>query len=396
MLKRKNIVLGVTGGIAAYKSLELLSSLKKLGANVYVIMTQSATKFISPLSFQTLSQNVVVVDTFKSIQYWEVEHISLAQKADIFVIAPATANIIGKIANGIADDMLSTTIMATKAPKLIVPAMNTQMYLNPILQSNIKKLKECGYIFMEPDSGLLACGDLGKGKLPSPIKIKEEIIHTLNIKNDFRDKKILITAGPTREPIDPVRFITNHSTGKMGYALAKKAKERGAEVILISGPTHLEPPEGVEIHRVTTTQEMYEKVFELYENADIIIKTAAASDYRPKEMASHKIKKSLGDFNLSLVKNMDIALELGKVKGNKILVGFAAETQDLIENAKDKIKKKNLDFIVANDITKKDAGFGVDTNIVKIIDREGNIRNLPKLTKGQVANEILNQIQKIQ
>ena len=395
MLKNKIIVLGVTGGIAAYKSLELVSRLKKQGAQVHVIMTESATKFVSTLSFQTLTQNIVVVDTFSSIKYWEIEHISLAQKADLFVIAPATANIIGKISNGIADDMLSTTIMATKAIKLIVPAMNTQMYLNPIVQDNIKKLESLGYIFMEPESGLLACGEIGTGKLPDPIAIEQKIHSIFNSKKDLKGKKILITAGPTREAIDPVRYITNHSTGKMGYALAQEAIDRGGEVTLISGPTVLNVPEGVHVKFITTSQEMYDRVMENYASADIIIKSAAVSDYKPKNIANEKIKKVEEKLILTLEKNKDIAYELGKIKEGRILVGFAAETENLIMNAKSKVKKKNFDFIVANDLKKEGAGFAGDTNIVKIIDKEGNILDLPKMTKRQVAKEIYNKVVEI-
>lgn len=395
MLKNISIVLGVTGGISAYKSLELVSRLKKQGADIHVIMTESATKFVTPLSFQTLTQNVVVVNTFESIKYWEVEHISLAQKADLFVIAPATANIIGKIANGLADDMLSTTIMATKSTKLIVPAMNTQMYQNPIVQDNIKKLEDIGYEFMEPESGLLACGDQGKGKLPDPYMIELKICSIFNSEKDLQGKKILITAGPTREAIDPVRFISNHSTGKMGYALAHEAVDRGAQVLLISGPTGLNVPKGVDVKYVTSSQEMYDMVMKNYLSADIIVKSAAVSDYKPKDIASEKIKKVDNELLLTLEKNKDIAYELGKIKEGRILVGFAAETKDLILNAQSKIEKKNFDFIVANDLKQEGAGFAEDTNIVKIIDKEGNILSLPKMTKRQVAKEIFNKVVKI-
>lgn len=395
MLKNVTIVLGVTGGISAYKSLELVSRLKKQGADIHVIMTESATKFVTSLTFQTLTQNLVVVDTFESIKYWEIEHISLAQKADLFVIAPATANIIGKIANGIADDMLSTTIMATKSTKLIVPAMNTQMYLNPIVQGNIKKLEKLGYKFMEPESGLLACGDEGPGKLPDPKFIEEKIYSICNSNKDLRGKKVLITAGPTREAIDPVRFISNHSTGKMGYALAHEAVDRGADVLLISGPTGLNVPKGVNVKFITSSEEMYSMVMKNYFSADIIVKSAAVSDYKPKNIANEKIKKIEDELLLTLVKNKDIAYELGKIKEDRILVGFAAETEDLIVNAKSKIEKKNFDFIVANDLKQEGAGFAEDTNIVKIIDKEGNILELPKMTKRQVAKEIFNKVVKI-
>ena len=393
MLNNITIVLGITGGISAYKSLELISLLKKQGGDIHVIMTKSATKFVTPLTFQTLTQNVVVVDTFQSIKYWEVEHIFLAQKADIFAIVPATANIIGKIANGIADDMLSTTIMATEAIKLIVPAMNTQMYINPIVQENIKKLEALGYIFMEPDSGMLACGDEGPGKLPSPSAIEEKILSIFK-KKDLEGKRVLITAGPTRETIDPVRFISNHSSGKMGYALAQEAVDRGADVLLISGPTNLTVPKGVEVEYITTSEEMYTKVMKNYLAADIIIKSAAVADYRPKDISKEKIKKSGDELILTLEKTKDIAYELGKRKENRILVGFAAETENLIDNAKIKLKKKNFDFIVANDLKQKGAGFATDTNIVKIIDSEGTIIELPKMSKKHIAKEIFNQVVK--
>ncbi len=395
MLSNRTIVLGVTGGISIYKSLDLVSRLKKLSADVHVIMTDSAAKFVTPLTFQTLSQNLVLENTFQSIKYWEVEHISIAKKADLFVVAPATANIIGKIANGIADDMLTTTIMATKAEKLIVPAMNTQMYLNPILQGNIKKLKDLGYHFMVPDSGYLACGDIGPGKLPPVETIEQEIIQYFNQHSDLQGKKILITAGPTREPIDPVRYITNHSTGKMGYAIAERAVRRGAQVTLISGPTHLKVPEGVQAIFVNTSQEMYEKVLTQYKDNDIIIKSAAVSDYRPKIYSNKKIKKADHDLVLTMERNKDIAYELGKIKEHRILVGFAAETHDLIENAREKMGRKNLDLIVANDLTLEGAGFAGDTNIIKIIDKEGQIKEYPKMTKTQVAEEILNEIKRL-
>lgn len=395
MLKDKTIVLGVTGGIAAYKAVDLVSRLKKLRATVHVIMTKAATKFVTPLTFQTLSQNVVSVDTFQSIKHWEVEHISLAQQADLFVIAPASANIIGKIANGIADDMLSTTIMATKADKLIVPAMNTQMYLNAVVQENIKKLQDFGYQVIEPASGRLACGDVGVGKFPETVFIEQEILNYFYKNKDLQGKKVLITAGPTCEAIDPVRFITNHSTGKMGYAIAAEAAKRGAEVILISGPTGLKVPKGVKAEFITSTQDMYNRVMDCFEIADIIIKSAAVSDYRPKQVSPEKIKKSDSEFSLILERNKDIAFELGKIKGDKVLIGFAAETQDLIKNAQAKVKKKNFDFIVANDLTREGAGFGGDTNIVKIIDNRGNILELPKMSKKEVAKEILNQVVKI-
>jgi len=395
MLKDKNIVIGVSGGIAAYKASDIVSRLRKLNANLNVIMTKSAIEFVTPLTFQTLSQNYVVTDMFQEPKTWDVEHISLAQKADIFLIVPATANIIGKIANGIADDMLSTTVMATKAPVVIAPAMNTNMFENIIVQNNIERLRNYGYIFIEPEKGRLACGDYGKGKLASPEVIVEKVISIIqnqNKKDDFKGKKILVTAGPTQEPIDPVRFITNHSSGKMGYAIAKHAYDRGAEVILISGPTNLPKPYGVKVVDVTTSMEMYNEVLRYFKESDIIIKAAAVSDYKPKLTYNKKIKKSNSDLYIELSRNPDILKELGKIKEDKILVGFAAETDDLIKNAMIKVKNKNLDFIVANDLTQPDAGFKSDTNIIKLIDKLGNIQSFDKKSKDQVAEIILDKI----
>ena len=395
MLKDKTVVIGVSGGIAVYKTLDVISRLRKLGVNVNVIMTKSATEFVTPLSFQSLSQNYVVCDMFEDPKTWDVEHISLAKRADVFLIAPATANAIGKIANGIADDMLTTTVMATKAKVLIAPAMNTNMYENPILQKNINTLKELGYNFVEPESGRLACGDTGKGKLASPEIIVDEVVKLLSKEQDLKGK-ILITAGPTRESIDPMRYITNRSTGKMGYSIAKEAIERGADVTLITGPTNLNPPQNLKkIVKIESAKEMYEAVLENLDENDVIIKSAAVADYKPKNYSNKKIKKSEDDLFIELDRNKDIALEIGKIKKDKILVGFAAETNDLIENANLKIKKKNLDFIVANDLTKEGAGFGVDTNIVKIIDKEGNITDYPKMKKEEVANIILDKIKEL-
>ena len=380
MLKDKTVVIGVSGGIAVYKTLDVVSRLRKLGVNVNVIMTKSATEFVTPLSFQSLSQNYVVCDMFEDPKTWDVEHISLAKRADVFLIAPATANVIGKIANGIADDMLTTTVMATKAKVLIAPAMNTNMYENPILQRNINTLKELGYNFVEPESGRLACGDTGKGKLASPETIVDEVVKLLSKDQDLKGKSIIVTAGPTVESIDPMRYITNRSTGKMGYSIAKEAIERGADVTLITGPTNLTPPQNLKkLVKIESAKDMYEAVLENLDENDVVIKSAAVADYKPKNYSNKKIKKSDDDLVIELDRNKDIAQEIGKIKNNKILVGFAAETNDLIENASLKIKKKNLDFIVANDLTKEGAGFGVDTNIVKIIDKEGNITEYPKM-----------------
>ena len=396
MLKDKTVVIGVSGGIAVYKTLDVVSRLRKLGVNVNVIMTKSATEFVTPLSFQSLSQNYVVCDMFEDPKTWDVEHISLAKRADVFLIAPATANVIGKIANGIADDMLTTTVMATKAKVLIAPAMNTNMYENPILQRNINTLKELGYNFVEPESGRLACGDTGKGKLASPETIVDEVVKLLSKGQDLKGKIIIVTAGPTVESIDPMRYITNRSTGKMGYSIAKEAIERGADVTLITGPTNLTPPQNLKkLVKIESAKDMYEAVLENLDENDVVIKSAAVADYKPKNYSNKKIKKSDDDLVIELDRNKDIAQEIGKIKNNKILVGFAAETNDLIENASLKIKKKNIDFIVANDLTKEGAGFGVDTNIVKIIDKEGNITEYPKMKKEEVANIILDKIKEL-
>lgn len=393
MFKDKTVVIGVSGGIAVYKTLDVISRLKKLGVNVNVIMTKSAIEFVTPLSFQSLSQNYVVCDMFEDPKTWDVEHISLAKKADVFLIAPATANVIGKMANGIADDMLTTTVMATKAKVLIAPAMNTNMYENPVVQRNINTLKELGYNFVEPESGRLACGDIGRGKLATPETIVDEVVKLLSTKQDLKGKSIIITAGPTMESIDPVRFISNRSSGKMGYAIASQAINRGADVTLISGPTNLTPPQNLKkLVRIESAKDMYDAVIENFDENQVIIKSAAVADYKPKDYSDKKIKKSNDDLSIELDRNKDIAYEIGKIKKDKILVGFAAETNDLIENAKGKVQKKNLDFIVANDLTKEGAGFGVDTNIVKIIDKQGNITEYPKMKKEEVANVILDKI----
>lgn len=396
MLNQKTVVIGISGGIAVYKVLDVISKLKKLGANIHVIMTKSATEFVTPLSFQSLSQNYVVCDMFEEPKTWDVEHISLAKKADVFLVAPATANVIGKIANGIADDMLTTTIMATKAKVLIAPAMNTNMYENPIVQKNISILKELGYKFVEPESGRLACGDVGKGKLSTPDNIVNNIIDLLTQKQDLKGKKIMVTAGPTIESIDPMRYITNRSSGKMGYSIANEAIKRGADVTLISGPTNLTPPQNLKkLIKIESAEDMYKAVINNLNENDVIIKSAAVADYKPKNYSEQKIKKSDDDLIIELDRNKDIAYEIGKIKNNKILIGFAAETNDILDNAMKKIKKKNLDFIVANDLTKEGAGFGSDTNIVKIIDKEGNITDYPKMKKEEVANVILDKIKSL-
>ncbi len=393
MFEGKTVVLGICGGIAAYKAVEVVSRLRKLGAETHVIMTESATKFIAPLTFQSISHNLVTTDMFAKPATWDVEHISLARKADIMVIVPATANIIGKVASGIADDMLSTAIMATKAKVVFIPAMNPSMYENPIVQANIAKLKSLDYIFMEPETGLMAAeGEYGKGRLPEPVSIVEFVKDNIIPLSDLSGKKILITAGPTREAIDPVRYITNHSSGKMGYAIAKMAKQRGAEVKIISGPVNIKRPDNIEIIDVNSADEMYKSVMDNYEGYDILIMVAAVADYKCLNIADKKIKKKEDKMNLELVKNPDIARELGRVKGNRILVGFSAETNELITNAKTKLEAKNLDMVVANDVTMQGAGFGTDTNIVKLIKKDGSIKTLPMMSKDNVAAEILNEV----
>lgn len=388
MSKEKCVVMGVTGGIAVYKALDIISALRKKNVDVRVIMTKHAMEFVNPITFQAISQNIVTTDMFEEPKAWEIQHISLAKRADVFLVAPATANIIGKVANGIADDMLSTTIMATKAKVIFAPAMNTNMYENPIVQENIKKLKNLGYEFIEPSSGRLACGDEGKGKLAPVQNIVDITMSNLYDKKDLVGKKVLVTAGPTRAEIDPVRFISNHSTGKMGYAIAEEARNRGADVTLISGPTNEEPPIGVNIIKVTTNSEMRDKVLSLYDNSDIVIKSAAVADYKPKEYSNQKIKKGEGSLVIELVRDNDILKELGDKKKNQILVGFAAESQNVVENAKKKIEKKNLDYIVANDITSKDTGFASSDNKVIIITKEGEEFALEKMSKRKVARNL--------
>jgi phosphopantothenoylcysteine decarboxylase/phosphopantothenate--cysteine ligase len=394
MLTNKNIVLGVTGGIAAYKAAELTRALIKAGAQVKVIMTKSAAEFITPLTMQTLSQNQVYTDMFVPANKYEMAHIALAEFADAFVIAPATANIIGKIASGIGDDLLSTTIMAQVKPTLICPAMNDKMLANPIVQYNIKKLKKFGYVIMDSAEGELACKTQGKGRLPDIPEIVEKI-ETLLAPKDFDGVNILITAGPTEEPLDPVRFITNLSSGKMGYSLAIAAHRRGAKVTLISGPTTLPLPPSEKIIKVRTAQEMYKAVLDNYKKAAIIIKAAAVADYCPKALATEKIKKDKPTFFLELKRNRDIIAEIGKNKGNRVLVGFAMETENLLANARKKLKTKNMDLIIANNLQEEGAGFRTDNNIITIIDRTGNAEYFEKMTKVEAAEEILNRVQKI-
>ena len=391
MLSGKCVVVGVTGGIAAYKTCEVVSRLKKLHADVRVIMTKNATEFVSPLTFQSLSHNPVSVDTFANIQTWEIEHIALAQRADVFVIAPATANIIGKLACGIADDMLSTTVMATHAPVLIAPAMNTAMLENAATQQNMRTLSERGMRFIAPGTGMLACGTSGAGRMSEPSQIVDEIVRTLRPREDFAGLSVVVTAGPTAEPLDPVRYITNRSSGKMGYAIAEAAHARGAHVTLISGPTAIQPPKGVDFVRIGTTQELYDAALG-HADADVVIQAAAPADYRAREISPTKIKRTGDSLMIELVPNPDIAAALGARKHpGQTLVGFAAETNNVIENAQGKLKRKALDLIVANDVTRAGAGFDVDTNIVTLIDGEG-MKELPMMTKREVADGILDRV----
>ena len=391
MLNNKIIILGVCGGIAAYKTIELLRLLTKAGADVHVIMTRSAREFIAPLTFQTLSSNPVHTELFNLITEQEIGHISLADRADLFIIAPATANAIGKIASGIADDMLTTTVMAAKAPVLLAPAMNVNMYTNPIYQENEEKLRRFGYLFEAPVTGSLACGWEGEGKLASPETIFEAAVAALTEK-DLAGRTILITAGPTREELDPVRYISNYSSGKMGYALARAARRRGAEVILISGPTALAKPDGVRVVMVTSAVEMQSEVMARAGVCDVVVKAAAVADYRPLRRNGTKIKKKAGPATLELIKNPDILAELGGMARRPFLVGFAAETDALAENAVRKLKEKNLDIIVANDVSQADAGFNVDTNRAHLFFRDGGSSECGLMSKEQLAGTILDHI----
>jgi phosphopantothenoylcysteine decarboxylase/phosphopantothenate--cysteine ligase len=392
MLKGKRIVLGVTGGIAAYKAAEFVRLLVKEEAEVHVVMTESAQKFMAPLTFQTLSGNPVVTDPFALLEDAQIGHIGLADLAELVVILPATANIIGKIANGIADDFLSTMVMATKAPVLLVPSMNVNMWENKALQKNIQTLIGMGYHLMEPGEGELACHWYGKGRLPELNEVIEKMEDLFSPK-DLKGEKIVITAGPTQEPIDPVRYITNRSSGKMGYALAKTARRRGAEVVLITGPVSLPPVRGdIQWAPVRSAEEMREAVFSHLEGSSVVIKAAAVSDYRPRVTSEKKIKKGSTEYILALERTKDILEELGKKKGNRILIGFAAETEDVMANAKKKLLEKNLDFIVVNDVTQPGSGFGSDTNQVKILYPSGQAKDLPMMTKDEVSQFILDDV----
>lgn len=384
-------MVGVAGGIACYKTVELVRLLVKENFVVQVIMTRGAMEFVTPLTFQTLSGRPVATETFDLTQESEIGHINLADSADVLVIAPATANVIGKIAAGIADDLLTTVLMATQAPALIAPAMNIHMYENPILQENLRKLRRVGYHLMEPAEGYLACGYEGKGRLPEPEKILEEIRRLLK-KKDLVGERLLITAGPNREPLDPVRYISNRSSGKMGYALARAGLRRGAEVTLISGPTELEPPSGARLVRVTTAEEMRHAVLEEFPRCTSVIMAAAVTDYRPVDRATKKIKRGKGPIELRLEPNPDILKELGARKNGKMLVGFAAETEELLANAEKKLTDKNLDMIVANNVTEAGGGFDLDTNIATILDRSGAFGALPLMSKDELADEIFDHL----
>lgn len=386
-LAGKNIVIGVTGGIAAYKAVEVVSRLRKAGANTHVIMTREATEFVTELTFREISGNPVTIDMWAKVTNFKVEHIALANLADIMLIVPATANIIAKAAAGIADDMLSTTILATKAPLFFAPAMNTNMYENPVTQENIAKLKARGIHIIEPASGALACGTSGRGRLPEPITIVEELLAFSNISKSLTGRTVIVTAGGTIEPIDPVRYIANRSTGRMGYAIAEALAVRGAETILISGPTSIMPPAGVKLIKVATAIEMKTAVDKYYDAADAVVMSAAVADYRPETIADNKIKKSDDALFLKLVRNPDILLGLGERKNKQLLIGFAAETTRVDEYAQKKLIKKNLDYIVANDVSQSDAGFGVETNRVKIFSKT-EVKEYPLMAKRELANII--------
>ena len=392
MLKGKTVVLGVTGGIAAYKIANLASMLVKLHCDVHVIMTQNATNFITPITFETLTNNKCLIDTFDRNFQFHVEHVALAKRADVVMIAPATANVIGKLAHGIADDMLTTTVLACTCKKFVAPAMNTQMYRNPIVQDNMKTLKQYGVELIEPATGFLACRDVGEGKLPDPEVLLQYILRELAFEKDMTGKKVLVTAGPTQESIDPVRYITNHSTGKMGYAIARHCMMRGADVTLVSGPTNLNPPPFVTVIPVVSAKEMFDTVTSHAKEQDIIIKSAAVADYRPATVASEKMKKSDNALALDLEKTEDILKYLGEhKKESQFLCGFSMETENMLDNSRAKLVKKNLDMIVANNLKQTGAGFGTDTNIVTLITKKDE-QELPILTKDEVAKAIVDKI----
>lgn len=394
MLNGKNVVLAVTGSIAAYKIANLASMLKKLNANITVLMTKNATNFINPITFETLTGNKCLIDTFDRNFQYSVEHVSLAKLADIVLVAPASANVIGKLANGIADDMLTTTVMACKCKKIIAPAMNTNMYENPIVQDNMEKLKRFGMEVITPDTGYLACGDTGAGKMPSEEVLLSYILREIQCEKDMAGKKVLVTAGATREKIDPVRYITNHSTGKMGYAVAREAMLRGADVTLITGKTSIAPPPFVKVIEVVSAEDMYNAVSENAGESHIIVKAAAVADYRPSAPADNKIKKKDGDMKIELERTKDILKYLGENRReNQFICGFSMETENMIENSKEKLKRKNIDMIVANNIKTEGAGFGTDTNVVTFITADMT-EEKPIMSKDKVAEAILDYILK--
>ena len=391
-LAGKTVVLCVTGGIAAYNAADLTSKLRQAGAAVRVLMTESATQFISPMTFETLSGYRAGVDTFDRNFAWEVEHISLAKAADVFVIAPATANVIAKAAHGIADDMVTTTLLATKAPVVIAPAMNTGMYDNPVTQQNLQTLRERGFHIIDPAAGRLACGDTGRGKLPDTPTLMHGIEQAIT-PQDLRGQRVLVTAGPPQEAMDPVRFLSNHSTGKMGYAVAARAAMRGADVTLVSGPTALDTPEGVQRVDIVSARDMYDAVLSRADRQDMIIKAAAVGDYRPAETASEKLKKGDGEMTVALARNPDILAELGRRKHpGQLLCGFAMETQNLLDNAADKLRRKNCDMLVANSLRDKGAGFGTDTNVATLLFADGRRETPPLMSKEDLADVILDRL----
>ncbi|MBQ2281126.1 MAG: bifunctional phosphopantothenoylcysteine decarboxylase/phosphopantothenate--cysteine ligase CoaBC [Ruminococcus sp.] len=392
MLKGKTVVLGVTGSIAAYKIANLASSLVKLHADVHVIMTKNATNFINPITFETLTKNKCMTDTFDRNFMYNVAHVSIADKADVMLVAPASANIIAKMAHGIADDMLSTTYLAMKCPVIVSPAMNVNMFTNPVVQRNIKTLEEFGVTVIPPDNGYLACGYTGAGKMPSELVLLDYILRETAKEKDLAGKRVLVTAGPTRESIDPVRFITNHSTGKMGYAVARQAMFRGAEVTLVSGPVSIDPPPFVNVVNVSSAQDMFEAVKENYAGADIIIKTAAVADYTPESTADEKIKKSDGSLSIPIKRTADILKWLGENKRDgQVLCGFSMETENMLENSRAKLQKKNADLIAANSLRDEGSGFGTDTNHLVLIKRDG-VTDLPLLSKSDAADRLLDEL----
>ncbi|MFO7766548.1 MAG: bifunctional phosphopantothenoylcysteine decarboxylase/phosphopantothenate--cysteine ligase CoaBC [Pelovirga sp.] len=394
MLNGKTIILGVSGGIAVYKAVEVLRLLTKAGADVHVVMTASAREFVTPLTFQTLSGNAVHTELFNLYQEREIGHISLADRADLFVLAPATANLIGKVAQGLADDLLTTTLMATRAPVLVVPAMNTNMYENPFYRQNEQLLRDAGYHLLDPVHGDLACGWAGQGKMPDPQDILAAVEDMLAVK-DFHGCSMLVSAGPTREEIDPVRYLTNYSSGRMGYAIAAAACRRGARVTLVTGPCQLPSPVGVETIAVGSAQQMYDAMVGCFDTSDVVIKAAAVADYRPAQRQEQKVKKKNTTMTLELEKTLDILAELGRRKNKQILVGFAAETEKLVEHATDKLISKNLDMIAANDVSATDAGFDVDTNIVRFLYRDGSAEQLELMSKAAVAEQLLDRVHSV-